>query len=283
MKNTFSGNRHPADTKYNKFLFLNKLQQIRKIKGTEKHDEIKGTEPTINNIGEYMEMNILIIEDDEGLRTCIAKFLALKGHQADAVGDGVTGLHLAVVNNYDAIVLDLSLPGIDGLNVCSRIRSDASKDTPVLMLTGRSSLDDKLAGFDTGADDYMVKPIELEELLARLTALAKRVKSQQPQSVLQVGDLCLNLETLEARRASQRIDLTPIALRILETLMQNAPHVVKREQLEKAIWQKKPPSSNSLQTHIHYLRDAIDKPFEKPLLHTVHGIGYRMSDNSETG
>ncbi len=97
-------------------------------------------------------MNILIIEDDEGLRTCIAKFLALKGHQADAVGDGVTGLHLAVVNSYDAIVLDLSLPGIDGLNVCSRIRSDASKDTPVLMLTGRSSLDDKLAGFDTGAE-----------------------------------------------------------------------------------------------------------------------------------
>ncbi len=129
----------------------------------------------------------------------------------------------------------------------------------------------------------MVKPIELEELLARLSALSKRLKTQQPQSVLHVGDLSLNLETLEARRASQRIDLTPIALRILETLMQNAPHVVKREQLEKAIWQKKPPSSNSLQTHIHYLRDAIDKPFEKPLLHTVHGIGYRMSDNAETG
>ncbi|MEW5756411.1 MAG: response regulator transcription factor [Pseudomonadota bacterium] len=227
-------------------------------------------------------MNILVIEDDEGLRTCIAKFLALKGHQVNAVGDGVTGLHLAVVNSYDAIVLDLSLPGIDGLDVCARIRSDASKDTPVLMLTGRSSLDDKLAGFDTGADDYMVKPIELEELLARLTALSKRVKAQPPQTVLKVGDLSLNLDTLEAKRANQQISLTPIALRILETLMQNAPHVVKREQLEKAIWQKKPPSSNSLQTHIHYLRDVIDKPFDKPLLHTVHGIGYRMSDATDS-
>ena len=226
----------------------------------------------------HHHMNILLIEDNQDLAANLADYLEEQGHVIDAAADGITGLHLAVVNDYDVIVLDLMLPGMDGLDVCRKLRDEAQKDTPVLMLTARDTVDDKLAGFSSGADDYLVKPFSLRELHARLQALVKRHKSLFNKKVLQVADLELDLGTLEIRRGDIPIALTPIGNKLLELLMRESPRVVKRRQLEQAIWRDEPPDSDALRTHIHSLRMAIDKRFDKPLLQTVRGIGYRLVD-----
>ena len=227
-------------------------------------------------------MKLLVIEDDESLRLLLSEYLTVKGHKVDAAGDGITGLHLAVINDYDAVILDLTLPGIDGLEISSKLRDEAKKSMPILMLTGRGSLDDKLAGFNKGADDYLVKPFELEELLVRLMALCKRksIEPQAPDSQLTVGTLKLDIDTMEAEREGKLVELTSTSLRLLEVLMRKSPHVVKRADLEKALWGDTPPDSSSLRTHVHYLRDALDKPFDSTMLHTVHGIGYRLTPGS---
>ncbi len=223
-------------------------------------------------------MKLLVIEDDESLRNMLSEYLTIKGSQVDTAGDGITGLHLAVVNDYDALIIDLTLPGIDGLEITSKLRNEAHKATPILMLTGRGTLDDKLTGFSKGADDYLVKPFELEELFVRLHALCKRQsKSIIRQHELSVGNLTLNTETMEVYREKRRIELTSTNLRLLEVLMRKAPHVVKHAELERSLWGDNPPDSSSLRTHIHYLRDALDKPFDGAMLNTVHGIGYRLS------
>jgi len=222
-------------------------------------------------------MRVLVIEDNNDIATNIGDFLEEKGHVVDFAGDGVTGLHLAVVNDFDAIVLDLTLPGMDGLEVCRKLRQEARKQTPVLMLTARDALDHKLSGFDSGADDYMTKPFALQELEARLTVLARRGKGQQSR-VLQVADLSFNLDTLTVSRAGKHIPLNPIGLKLLQHLMEASPSVVTRQELESRVWGEELPDSDSLRVHIHGLRAAIDKPFGKPLIQTRHGIGYRMVD-----
>lgn len=221
-------------------------------------------------------MNILVIEDNQDLAANLYDFLEGKGHQVDAAADGVTGLHLAVVNDYDVIVLDLILPGIHGFEVCRKLREEAGKGTPVLMLTARDTLDDKLAGFECGADDYVVKPFSLRELEARLKALARR-GHVSPRQVLHVADLTLDPGTLQVQRGGQPIELPPIPLKILELLMRKSPRVVWRREIEQAIWADSPPDSDALRAHMHVLRNAIDKPFPRPLLHTVRSIGYRLS------
>lgn len=222
-------------------------------------------------------MRILVIEDNSDIATNIGDYLEEKGHVADFAGDGVTGLHLAVVHDFDAIVLDLTLPGMDGLEVCRKLRQDARKQTPVLMLTARDSLDQKLTGFDSGADDYMVKPFELQELEARLSVLARRGKGVKNR-ILQLADLTYNLDTLVVIRAGKQIQLNPIGLKLLQHLMESAPSVVTRQDLETRVWGEELPDSDSLRVHIHGLRAVLDKPFEKHLIQTRHGIGYRMVD-----
>ncbi len=224
-------------------------------------------------------MKLLVIEDDESLRQLLTEYLTTKGYLVETAGDGITGLHLAVVNDYEAVILDLTLPGIDGLEITSKLRNEAGKTMPILMLTGRSSLDDKLSGFNKGADDYLVKPFALEELLVRIQSLCKRHSNtcSTINNELIVGDLSFNVETMETLREGKEIELTSTSLRLLEEFMRKAPHVVKHSDLEKALWGDKPPESSSLRTHIHYLRDAIDKPFKQTMLHTVHGIGYRLT------
>lgn len=222
-------------------------------------------------------MRILVIEDNEDLAANIMEFLSARGHVMDSATDGVTGLHLAVVHEFDAIVLDLMLPGIDGFALCSRLREEADKQTPILMLTARDTLDDKLAGFSSGADDYLIKPFSLLELEARLTALGNR-GPRRSQHLLRVGELTLDLDTWQAERAGQRISLTPTALRLLEALMRASPKLVRRAELEAAIWGDHPPDSEALRTHIHALRAAIDKPFASALLQTVPTMGYRLVD-----
>lgn len=222
-------------------------------------------------------MRVLIIEDDSDLAANLYDYLEAKGHTADAAGDGVTGLHLAITQDYDVIIMDINLPGMDGMTACGKLRREAGKQTPVLMLTARDTLDDKLAGFDSGADDYLVKPFALQELLARLTALGKRSRDKDAAQLLQVADLSFNPQTLEVKRAHQSISLTPTGLKILQLLMQNSPHVVTREKIEQALWQDSPPDSDALRAHMHTLRNAVDRPFAQRLIHTIHGIGFKLS------
>jgi DNA-binding response OmpR family regulator len=223
-------------------------------------------------------MRVLIIEDNPDIAANLGDYLEDHGHTVDFAGDGVTGLHLAVVNDFDSIVLDLALPGMDGLEVCRKLRSEAGKDTPVLMLTARDRLEDKLAGFETGADDYLVKPFELQEVEARLKVLASRGRRRSPRELV-VGDLVYNLDTLNVRRGETDIYLNPIGLKLLHALMEASPNVVSRSDLELEVWGEEMPDSDSLRVHIHSLRSAIDKPFGSNMIQTRHGIGYRLVDS----
>jgi DNA-binding response OmpR family regulator len=222
-------------------------------------------------------MRILVIEDNSDIAANLGDYLEERGHTVDFAADGVTGLHLAVVNDFDAIVLDLNLPGMDGLEVCRKLRQDARKQTPVLMLTARDALESKLEGFDAGADDYLVKPFALQEVDARLAVLLRRGKGPQSR-ILNVADLEYNLDTLEVRREGRLLQLNPTALKILQSLMESSPSVVTRQELETRVWGEELPDSDSLRVHIHGLRAAVDKPFPKPLIQTRHGIGYRIAD-----
>ncbi|MBS7458278.1 response regulator transcription factor [Coralloluteibacterium stylophorae] len=222
-------------------------------------------------------MRILVIEDNTDIAANLGDYLEDRGHAVDFAADGVTGLHLAVVNEFDAIVLDLNLPGMDGLEVCRKLRAEARKQTPVLMLTARDTLDNKLGGFDAGADDYLVKPFALQEVEVRLNVLARRGKAAKPR-VLNVDDLEYNLDTLEVRRQGKLLQLNPTALKILQALMEASPAVVTRQELETKVWGEELPDSDSLRVHIHGLRAAVDKPFGKPLIQTRHGIGYRVAN-----
>ena len=179
-------------------------------------------------------MRILVIEDNADIAANLGDYLEERGHTVDFAADGVTGLHLAVVHEFDAIVLDLNLPGMDGLEVCRKLRTEARKQTPVLMLTARDSLDNKLAGFDSGADDYLIKPFALQEVDVRLNALGRRGRGPQAR-ILNVGELEYNLDTLEVRREGKLLQLNPTALKILQSLMEASPAVVTRQDLETRV------------------------------------------------
>ncbi|MDR3322917.1 MAG: response regulator transcription factor [Zoogloeaceae bacterium] len=220
-------------------------------------------------------MHLLVIEDNRDLLANLLDYLELKGYVADCAEDGLSGLHLAATQSYDLIVLDIMLPGMDGYQVCQRLREDGQRVTPIIMLTARDTLEDRLQGFASGADDYLVKPFALSELAARIEAVLRRAQGTARRQ-LAVGDLCFDLETLEVRRAGKALKLNPIGMKLLETLMRKSPAVVRRETLEAALWGEDVPDSDSLRSHIHQLRQTIDKPFATPLLHTVHGVGFRL-------
>ena len=223
-------------------------------------------------------MNILLIEDNRDLALNLFDYFEAKGHTMDLAEDGLSGLHLAASNQYDVLILDLMLPGIDGLTLCRRLR-EAGRHTPVLMLTARDSLDDKIVGLEAGADDYVVKPFALREVEARLLALVRRAQVREGPSVLQVGDLSFNPDTFRVTRGERAIELPPIPLKILEILMRYSPRVLPREELERGIWGDSPPDSDALRAHLHILRNAIDKQADKPLIRTLRGIGYQISDD----
>lgn len=225
-------------------------------------------------------MHLLLVEDNPDLVANVLDYLGDRGHTIDVAYSGYTGLGFALDQKYDAVVLDLMLPGIDGLEVCARLRA-AGSHTPVLMLTARDSLEDKLEGFASGADDYLIKPFALPELEARLLALSRRGAGADSGSKLQVGDLTLDTGTLQVTRAGRRIELAPIPLKLLDLLLRRAPQVVTRAELERTVWGDAPPDSDALRAHLHALRNAIDKPFATPLLHTVRGFGYRLGDDQD--
>ncbi|HEY8553611.1 MAG TPA: response regulator transcription factor [Burkholderiales bacterium] len=221
-------------------------------------------------------MRVLIIEDDRDIAADLYEYLERRGHAPDHAYDGVTGLHLAVTNDYDAIVLDLALPGIGGLELCRRLREDARRDTPVLMLTARDTLDDKLAGFTSGADDYVVKPFALKEVEARLVALHKRHHGRSALRPLQVGDLVYDPATLCVTRAGEPVKLPRKCLRLLEVLMQQPNKVHSRLELEHAVWGDAQPQSDTLRSHMHLLRRALARPGRPDPIENVRGLGYRL-------
>jgi DNA-binding response OmpR family regulator len=225
-------------------------------------------------------LRILVVEDNADIAENIGDYLEEQGHLIDFALDGISGMHLVQVNEYDIIVLDIVLPGMDGLSLCRKFRSEHGKSTPILMLTARDTLTDKLAGFDAGADDYLVKPFALEELEVRLLALIRRT-GELAKPKLQVADLVINTGSMQVRRSGRPIDLTRTGLKILTLLMKAHPNVVLRTELENAMWGDIPPGSDALRSHIYTLRRAIDKPFRTPLLETVHGIGYRLAEPHE--
>jgi DNA-binding response OmpR family regulator len=222
--------------------------------------------------------SVLLIEDNADIAEMVGSYLESSGYRVDYAADGVTGLHLAVVNDFDVIVLDLMLPGMDGLTLCRKLRGDARNQTPLLMLTARDTQQDKIDGLDAGADDYLVKPFDIRELEARLRALLRRGRGAIGSELLQVADLRLDTGTLEVERAGQRISLTPIGLKLLTALMRASPRVVSRDELERAVWGDVLPDSDTLRSHLYTLRKSIDRPFDRALLHTLHGAGYRLAD-----
>ena len=221
---------------------------------------------------------ILLVEDNRQIAEMVGEFLERLGYSVDYAADGVSGLHLAVSNSYDVIVLDLMLPGLDGLEVCRKLRKEAKNATPVLMLTARDTLEDKLVGLEAGADDYLVKPFEVRELEARVRALIRRDRRQVSTEVLTVGDMTLDTATLRLTRDGQELTVSPIGLKLLAILMRESPRVVSRRDIEREIWGDMLPDSDTLRSHLYNLRRVIDKPFPRPLLHTIHSAGYRLAD-----
>ncbi|MHB8495011.1 MAG: response regulator transcription factor [Casimicrobiaceae bacterium] len=221
-------------------------------------------------------MNVLIVEDDKAIATNLYDYLGSRGYEVDVAYDGVTGLHLAVVQHWDAILLDVSLPGIDGLTLCRKLREDARRDTPILMLTAKDALDDKLRGFAQGADDYLVKPFSLKEVDARLSAMIRRYKGQVAETTLCCADVRFDLTTLRVARANRPLSLPPKCLYLLRILMQSPNRVVGRRELEAELWGEELPDSDTLRTHVYILRRALTAGGEDDLIETVHGIGYRL-------
>ena len=224
-------------------------------------------------------VRVLIVEDNRDICANIAAYLEKHSYILDFAYDGISAMHLALTNRFDVIVLDLMLPGMDGLSFCKKLRSDANIDKPVLMLTARDTLDDKLKGFEAGADDYLVKPFALQELHARLQALYKRSHGKT-DNLLTVGELTLNRSTLQVHRSGLRVDLNPTGMKLLQRLMEEAPAVVDREALETLLWADEIPDGDALRSHMYKLRQAIDRPFDSPLIHTVHRIGYRIAEDA---
>lgn len=226
-------------------------------------------------------LSILVIEDNPDLAANLVDYLVARGHVVDAAGDGITGLHLAASRRFDVILLDLILPGMDGITLCRRLREESGKQTPVLVLTARDSLEDKITGLEAGADDYLVKPFALREVAARVHALARRSQAAAPNARLSVGDLEFDTATYRISRGGVAIELPPIPLRLLEALMRASPRVLSREELERAAWGDTPPDSDALRAHLHILRAAVDKPFERPLLRTLRGLGWQVAPSED--
>ncbi len=226
--------------------------------------------PAIKNV------RVLLVEDHADLAETVIDFLESMGCMVDYAADGMTGLHLARNHTFDVIVLDVMLPGIDGLALCKQLREDHGAQTPVIMMTARDELNDKLAGFESGADDYLVKPFDLPELVARIASLVRRNQGQIANEKLVIGDLSLDTGTHEVKRGKTTLSLSPAGFRILHVLMKRTPNVVSRDELEHALWGDEPPASDTLRSQIYKLRKTVDKPFAQGLIHTVPGMGYRV-------
>jgi len=224
-------------------------------------------------------MNVLLVEDDPAVRGAVERALRHAGHQPALAADGVRALEQATAVPYDAVILDLGLPGLDGLEVCRRLRASGNQ-VPVLMLTARAAVADRVAGLDAGADDYLVKPFALDELLARLRALERRAPSTgQTRGQLRFGDLVLDRDAMTSARGSREIQLSRTEYQLLELLMASQVKVLSRDVIFDKVWGYDfGPESNSLDVYIGYLRRKLEANGEPRIIHTVRGVGYVMRD-----
>ncbi len=220
-------------------------------------------------------MKLLLVEDHKDIAGVIFDYFELKGDELDYANNGQHGFNLAVAEPYDVIILDIMLPKMDGLTVCRSLR-EQGVDTPVLMLTARDTKDDILAGFESLADDYLVKPFDLDILDSRIQALVRRQKGKVANRELQFGQLRLDMNTRILQREGSRYALNPSQYTILRLLMQKAPDVVSKNEISDALWGDEEPDSKVLRSHIYQLRSLIDRPFEHAYLQTVSKVGYRL-------
>ena len=226
---------------------------------------------------------VLLVEDDPDLAANIQDYLEGQGWKVDFAPNGAMALHKLIDGKFAAGIFDLNLPGVGGLELCTRVRSDLAPSLPVLILTAADGLEDRLKGFQAGADDYLVKPFATAELLARLQAIIRRTSggNQAPAETIRIGDLRLQVSTREAYRGARRLTLTNMGFLILQKLMQSSPAIVLRTELETHLWGDEPPDSDSLRTHIAHLRAAIEPPGCSPMLHTHRGVGFQILANQE--
>jgi DNA-binding response OmpR family regulator len=222
-------------------------------------------------------MRVLIIEDDLDIATNLYEFLESRGNTVDMARDGVSGMHLAVSGEFDAIVLDLGLPGMDGLCLCRKLRREARQDVPVLILTARDVLDDKLTAFDCGADDYLVKPFALREVEARLKALVARRRGRVINSKMVHGAIAFDPTNMAVSVDGRPVHLSRKCLRLLEMMMSAPDRVYSRAELEQELWGDEHPQSDSLRSHMHMLRRALTDSRGLSPIETVHGVGYRYA------
>jgi len=221
-------------------------------------------------------MKILVVEDEHRIASSIKKGLELEGYTIDVAYDGEEGFDLAATGDYDVIVLDLMLPKMSGIELCQALRGEEKVETPVLMLTAKGELDNKVEGFKAGADDYLVKPFAFVELLARIKALAKRPKKRVDEE-LKVGDLVLNRGSFEVKRGKRKIELSRKEFSLLEYLMRHQGRIVSKEQIINQVWSYEADVlPNTVEVYIGYLRKKIEGKGEKKLLKTVRGFGYKI-------
>jgi len=222
-----------------------------------------------------MKLRLLFVEDDQNLANSVIHYLELNKMTCDYCSDGKVALNLLKDNQYDVIISDVNMPNMDGYTFCTKMRAQGC-DTPLIMLTALNDIDDKLTGFESGADDYLTKPFEMKELLARVNSLAKRRSGNV--KVLKIDELGLelNIDKHVAFRDNVQLNLPPSSWTILETLVRAYPNAVKKSDIEFAIWGDELPDSNTLKVHIHSLRQNLDKPFDTPILHIINGYGVEL-------
>lgn len=227
-------------------------------------------------------LHLLLVEDQPQVAKNIAEYMEQKGHVLDFATKGRQGLTLALENYYDLIILDLNLPTMDGLDVCREIRDKAKRHIPILMLTARDSIDDKVAGFTVGTDDYLTKPFSLQELEVRCIALSRRHRLQT-KDTLELGPLVLDRKRQTANRDGKALALSAMGYKILTVLAEAHPQLVSRSELSQKLWGDEPTESDALRSHIYQLRNALDKPFDTPLLKTTFGVGFSLDIDEHTG
>jgi two-component system OmpR family response regulator len=225
-------------------------------------------------------MRILLVEDDLKIASFIEKGLKAAGYAVDHVADGEKGLHFALTEPYDTAVIDIMLPKLDGLTIIERIRKEKI-NTPVIILSAKDSIDDRIKGLQTGGDDYLTKPFSFSELVARVQALIRRSSGLSEPTHLHLGELWLNLLTREVTREGKKIELQPLEFSLLEYLMRNKGRIVSKTMIMEHVWDYNfDPQTNVVEARICRLRDKIDRGFDKKLVHTVRGVGYVLKETT---
>lgn len=227
-------------------------------------------------------LNILLVEDNRDLVANVRDYFTSRGHVIDVAMDGERGLQRCLSNHYDVIVLDIGLPKLNGFELMAQLRQQPQYATPIIFLTARDALEDKLRGFELGADDYLTKPFAMSELEARIKAIShRRQNSSNDREILKIDDLVFDTGSLRVSRAGKELSLTPIGRKILALLMHESPRMVTRKRIEIEIWGTVIPDEDVLRTHLYALRRAIDKGREHSLIKTVHREGYRLQVESD--